>query len=81
MITMTVIYARDRTDRIGNILFNRFGFRIRSADIAKIINVSASTAARKRRDPENMTLGEAIDIANATDLSDEAWVSLRGNRG
>ena len=74
---MAIIISTDRRNWLRAIMFDRFGFQLRSTDIAKILGVSVSTATRKKMDPTLLTLEEAIDIANATGMTDEEWGQLR----
>lgn len=75
---MPRIHARNRSEKLARILFERMGiFKMRTGDIAETIGCVRSTARRYMTEPESMKLGDVIDFARKTNLSDAEWLELK----
>lgn len=75
---MPRIHARNRSEKLARILFERMGiFKMRTGDIAETIGCVRSTARRYMLEPEAMKLGDVIDFARKTGLTDAEWLELR----
>ena len=69
---------KNRERAITSKIFYRLGCRIPDAQIAHLTGKNAKTIGNYRRKVETMPLMTAIAIANATGMSDEDWIALRG---
>lgn len=75
---MPRIHARNRSEKLARILFERMGiFKMRTGDIAETIGCARSTARRYMAEPESMKLGDVIDFARKTGLTDAEWLELK----
>lgn len=75
---MPRIHARNRSEKLARILFERMGiFKMRTGDIAETIGCVRSTARRYMAEPESMKLGDVIDFARKTGLTDAEWLELK----
>lgn len=75
---MPRIHARNRSEKLARILFERMGiFKMRTGDIAEALGCVRSTARRYMLEPEAMKFGDVIDFARKTGLTDAEWLELK----
>lgn len=75
---MPRIHARNRSEKLARILFERMGiFRMRASDLAKATGKTGPTAKGYLEHPERMKLGDVIDFANRTGMTDEEFLQIR----
>lgn len=75
---MPKLQPRDKSEALGRLIWNRTAAAIPAAEYARRTGRTAQTILNHKRHPESMKALDLIAYANASGMTDEEWIQLRG---
>lgn len=75
---MPRLKPRDRSERLGRLLWTETAVRIPAAEYARQTGKPARTVRNHKEKPDSMSALDLIAYANISGMTNEQWIKIRG---